>query len=314
VFSPADAKKFLGWFQNVTGPMRTGKTGTKPLPAQNTFAERAWTTTLSVKDVEQVMRGTVLVLRSPDGAHTDMVMRDHNMLDAIAYHYYATGDLPRALVHADRHSDFSFMDVGTGQEYCSWVSGLDNIRRPNHRALLDLKRVIPVCERVYVRGKKDLPLDRPPEWTAEATRWQSAVAKVATARPAPDWVSLDLDLFQPSPQFKAMEPMLRDPRFAALMKRARVRVFVLSPSFTGGGDQVTNEINGSLTASRRLINALRDPRFSPGPDKAPPPRDLVSAEEQMLREMGLSRADLTAYGSNKHRRKPARRAVRPQRG
>jgi hypothetical protein len=301
VFSPSDAEKFLFWFRNASGPTGAKKheAAATMLPPQNWFEETPWTEKLCSKDIDQVMRGTVLVMRSPDGAHTDMVMRDHNMLDAMAYHYYATGKLPRSLLHADRHADFTYKDLGGPLEYNTWVASLDNIRRANHRALLDLKRIIPVCERIHVDGKKDLPLDRPPEWTPQATRWQNGIAKASAARAKPDWVSLDLDLFQPSQQFKALEPMLRDPRFAAVMKKASVRVFVLSPSFTGGGDQVDNTVNGSLTASLRLINALRKSDYRFGPDKAPPPRDLVSAEDFMLEEMGMTRMDLVTYGGTR---------------
>ncbi|MEZ4236865.1 MAG: hypothetical protein R3F59_12065 [Myxococcota bacterium] len=51
------------------------------------------------------MRGTVRVMRRGDG-RVDYVLRDHHMLDVVLYHARTAGELPRALPHADRHSDW----------------------------------------------------------------------------------------------------------------------------------------------------------------------------------------------------------------
>ena len=73
-----------------------------------------------------------------------------------------------------------------------------------------------------------------------------------------DWVSLDLDFFQPAAQLRVSHGLLRDARFHGLVTYARVRVFVLSPQFTNGGDRIDPwEIQGSLPSSLRLLNLLR---------------------------------------------------------
>jgi hypothetical protein len=73
-----------------------------------------------------------------------------------------------------------------------------------------------------------------------------------------DWVSLDLDFFQPSPQLRVSQGLLRDTRFHVLVTGARVRVFVLSPQFTNGGDRIDPwVIQGHLHSSLRLLNLLR---------------------------------------------------------
>ena len=52
--------------------------------------------------------------------------------------------------------------------------------------------------------------------------------------------------------------LLRDPRFHRMMAGARVRVFVLSPQFTRGGDKIDPwVIQGSRASSLRLLNLLR---------------------------------------------------------
>ena len=76
--------------------------------------------------------------------------------------------------------------------------------------------------------------------------------------PLADWVSLDLDFFQPAPQLRVSRGLLRDARFHDMMRRARVRVFVLSPQFTNGGDRIDPwRIQGGLASSLRLLNLLR---------------------------------------------------------
>ena len=52
-----------------------------------------------------VLQGRSLVLRDPSGA-VDFVLRDHHMIDVALYHYRTRGELPQALFHADRHSDY----------------------------------------------------------------------------------------------------------------------------------------------------------------------------------------------------------------
>jgi hypothetical protein len=53
-------------------------------------------------------------------------------------------------------------------------------------------------------------------------------------------------------------PRLAEARFARLMRGSRLRLFVLSPMFTNGGDSIrTATVNGSVSSSLRLINLLR---------------------------------------------------------
>ena len=73
-----------------------------------------------------------------------------------------------------------------------------------------------------------------------------------------DWVSLDLDFFQPWPQLRVSHGLLRDVRFHGLVTAARVRVFVLSPQFTNGGDRIDPwVIQGRLHSTLRVLNLLR---------------------------------------------------------
>jgi hypothetical protein len=55
-----------------------------------------------------------------------------------------------------------------------------------------------------------------------------------------------------------MRAAARDPKFHAIMARAAVRVFCLSPQFTNGGDVHTEwTVNGNLHSTLRLLNLLR---------------------------------------------------------
>jgi hypothetical protein len=86
--------------------------------------------------------------------------------------------------------------------------------------------------------------------------WRQVLAQPGATQA--DWVSLDLDFFQPSPQLRVSKGLLREPRFHALFTGARVRVFVLSPQFTNGGDCIDPwEIQGNLYTSLRLLNLMR---------------------------------------------------------
>jgi hypothetical protein len=73
-----------------------------------------------------------------------------------------------------------------------------------------------------------------------------------------DWVSLDLDYFQPAAQLRLSRGLLRDARFHRMSAAAKVRVFVLSPQFSNGGDLVEPwETQGSPHSSLRLLNLAR---------------------------------------------------------
>ena len=86
--------------------------------------------------------------------------------------------------------------------------------------------------------------------------WERALEKPGALEA--DWVSVDLDFFQPAAQLRLASGLVRDPRFHQLMRSARVRVFVLSPQFTMGGDKVDPwVIQGSRHSSLRLLNLFR---------------------------------------------------------
>jgi hypothetical protein len=98
---------------------------------------------------------------------------------------------------------------------------------------------------------------RVPWWVDRAALdWREALPQAARA----DWVSLDLDYFQPAAQFALTRGLLGDPRYHERMAAARVRVFVLSPQFARGGDVLQDWRVGGRHAGLRMLNLLRAPR------------------------------------------------------
>ena len=62
----------------------------------------------------------------------------------------------------------------------------------------------------------------------------------------------------PAPQLALTSGLVRAAAFQALLARARVRVFCLSPQFTNGGDRIEPwVVQGSRASSLRLMNLLR---------------------------------------------------------
>ena len=102
---------------------------------------------------------------------------------------------------------------------------------------------------------------RVPWWVDKAELpWAQAIASPKAA--ACDWVSLDLDNFQPLEQLHLTKGLLRDPRFHRRMREAKVRVFVLSPQFTAGGDVLEHwTVQGRKHASLRMVNLVRGMRM-----------------------------------------------------
>ena len=62
----------------------------------------------------------------------------------------------------------------------------------------------------------------------------------------------------PSDQMNGTKAMLRDPRFREAMAGASTRLFVVSPQFSGGGDEVkTPHATHSPATYTRVLNVIR---------------------------------------------------------
>ena len=87
---------------------------------------------LSRADLETVLAGTMLVLPSPRG--TEYVLRDHHMVDVALLHYATTGELPTALFHADRHSDWArdgYLEARRPEQAATWWTLVQGVKRPD---------------------------------------------------------------------------------------------------------------------------------------------------------------------------------------
>lgn len=262
-----EADRFAARVTRWSGPEDRGADGGQPyLSAQHTFVERAAGDVLDRAALEEVLEGTVLVIRRAAG-RVDFVLRDHHVLDVVLYHYRTTGELPSGLFHADRHSDWcrdSYLHARTPAQAATWWALLPGLKRPGGAAVLEEHDVIFTTAQPPPRdgdGSRDVGAStRVPGCVDRAALgWGDALSRAAE-RP-PDWVSLDLDDFQPAAQLRLTRGLLRDPRFAGMMAAARVRLFVLSPQFTDGGDVVDPwVVRGSRSSSLRLLNWLRADR------------------------------------------------------
>ncbi|WP_224247778.1 hypothetical protein [Hyalangium gracile] len=241
------------------------ETGEKPYESQqHTFEELTWRDALTMDDIEQALRGTVLVLRRPSGP-TDYVLRDHHMLDVALYHYRTTGELPRALFHADRHSDWckdSYLEARRPQQAATWWALIEGLKRPGSASAVlreqDVFFTTAAAQRAAWMSGRDVGVSvRVPGFLdPDQLHWRQVLEQPGATEA--DWVSLDLDFFQPSPQLRLSRGLLRDARFHGLVTGARVRTFVLSPQFTNGGDKIDPwEIQGNLHSTLRLLNLLR---------------------------------------------------------
>ncbi|MCI0571472.1 MAG: hypothetical protein L0Y66_12020 [Myxococcaceae bacterium] len=268
VLGPGEAERFEQRIERWSGPEDVvGGAGERPYAAQQlTFEERAWCSPLPMHDVDAALRGTVLVLRDGRSGQVDYLLRDHHMLDVALYHYRTTGELPRALFHADRHSDWckdSFLESRTPPQAATWWSLLEGLKRPGDSAPMlketDVVFTTAKAERTPDMTGRDVGASTRVPWHVDPVDlpWQRALERPGAT--GADWVSLDLDYFQPSPQLALTKGLLRDSRFHGMLARAKVRVFVLSPQFTNGGDRIDPwEVQGSLHASLRLLNLLRN--------------------------------------------------------
>ncbi len=266
-----EAERFEQQVRRWSGPEDVvGRGGERPYTGQQrTFAEVPWRTRLTMEDVDTVLRGIVLVLRGP-GGQTDYVLRDHHMLDVALYHYRTTGELPRALFHADRHSDWckdSYLEARVPQQAATWWKLLEGLKRPDSAAPVlgegDVFFTTGTGARSSRMSGRDVGVSClvPSSLDPEQLHWRQVLGLPGVLQA--DWISLDLDFFQPSPQLRVSRGLLRDERFLGLLARARVRVLVLSPQFTNGGDRIDPwVIQGKLHSSLRLLNLLRHPSFS----------------------------------------------------
>ncbi|QRK13849.1 hypothetical protein JQX13_29510 [Archangium violaceum] len=211
-----------------------------------------------------MLRGNVLVMRGHSG-QADYLLRDHHMLDVALYHYRTTGELPRALFHADRHSDWckdSYLEARVPPQAATWWKLFEGLKRPEDSAPVlteqDIFFTTAKAESTARMTGRDVGFSTLVPWFVDTSElhWSRVLARPEVVQA--DWVSLDLDYFQPAPQLRLSSGLLRDPRFHGMMEGARVRVFVLSPQFTNGGDKIDPwEIQGSVHSSLRLLNLLR---------------------------------------------------------
>ncbi|PTL76076.1 hypothetical protein DAT35_51880 [Vitiosangium sp. GDMCC 1.1324] len=211
-----------------------------------------------------MLRGNIRVMRGRSG-QADYLLRDHHMLDVALYHYRTTGELPRTLFHADRHSDWckdSYLEARVPPQAATWWRLFEGLKRPGDRAPVlneqDIFFTTAKAEPTSRMTGRDVGFSTVVPWFVDtsALHWPQVLAQPGVTQA--DWLSLDLDYFQPSPQLRLCGGLLRDPRFHGMMENARVRVFVLSPQFTNGGDKIDPwEIQGSIHSSLRLLNLLR---------------------------------------------------------
>jgi hypothetical protein len=266
VLEAGEADRFERQIHRWSGPEDVvGEAGEKPYEGQqHTFEERAWSDVLTMKELDAALQGIVLVLRNGSGL-TDYVLRDHHMLDVALYHYWTTGELPRALFHADRHSDWckdSYLEARRPQQAATWWKLIEGLKRPGDAACVlreqDVFFTTAAAHRSERMSGRDVGVSvRVPGFLdPEQLHWRQVLEQPEATQA--DWVSLDLDFFQPAPQLRVSHGLLRDPRFHGLLQGARVRVFVLSPQFTNGGDRIDPwEIQGNLHSTLRLLNLLR---------------------------------------------------------
>jgi hypothetical protein len=263
-----DGARFDARVSRWSGPDDVDADGAQPYAGEQLrFEEQPWCSRLSLADHDAVLRGAVRVMR--DSGRVDYVLRDHHMVDVALYHYRTTGDLPAAMFHADRHSDWctdGFLNARRPPQAATWWALLEGLKRPDGRAVLGEGEVTFTTAQPDDHGSlsdgvgRDVGAStRVPWWVARgALGWPDALGSMGGA--AADWVSLDLDYFQPRAQLALTSGLLRDPRYQQMMRQAKVRVFVLSPQFANGGDRVSAWTVGRRNASLRMLNLLRSGR------------------------------------------------------
>jgi len=258
VLEPEAAQRFAKKVDRWSGPEDLIGADRPYAGTQLTFEEVGPRVKRSMRDIEATLRGVVQVSRSAVG-QTDYLLRDHHMIDVALYHYATTGTLPRALLHADRHSDWckdSYLEQRTPAQAATWWKLFEGLKRPGTKEpVLRDDAVHFVTGRAAPRKGRDIPgaVFVPSLMESRDFGWEAALRRDGAA--AADWVSLDLDYFQPSLQLRLAAGLVRDERFRQALRAASVRVFVLSPQFTSGGDKVEPwVVQGGLASSLRLLN------------------------------------------------------------
>ncbi len=234
----------------------------RPYAAAQLFFEETPAHRYTLRDIHAILAGVVQVARNAAG-QTDYLLRDHHMIDVALYHYRTTGQLPRGLLHADRHSDWckdSYLEQRRPAQAATWWKLFEGLKRPGTGAsVLRENEVHFITGRAAPRKFRDIPgsVFVPSSMQSRDFGWDATLARPEAL--TADWLSLDLDFFQPSPQLRLASGLVRDARFQRAVKQAAVRVFVLSPQFTAGGDKVDPwVVQGGLHSSLRILNLLRD--------------------------------------------------------
>ena len=235
---------------------------------QRTFTRVPWKDKLATDDVMRVLRGEVLIMENPRTGQLDFIAREHNTIDVLLAAWALGRAMPERILHFDRHSDYTLPHADektfgarhlAGVPQASvWWSLLDVIKRADGEAPL----ADPASDVVFVThlapnqdGQK-LTGARMSPLPARDTRWPRAAEKFQTAKA--DFVSYDLDLSMPSDQMNGTKEMLRDPRFREAMSAATTRLFVISPQFSGGGDEVKRpHATHSPATYTRVLNVVR---------------------------------------------------------
>jgi hypothetical protein len=262
VLSAEDAERFEKKVQRWSGPEDLIGADRPYVGAQLYFEETPLRLRFTLRDVEAALTGVVQVSRSASG-QTDYLLRDHHMIDVALYHYRTTGLLPGGLLHADRHSDWckdSYLEQRRPAQAATWWKLFEGLKRPGTgESVLREDAVSFITGRAPPRKFRDIPgsVFVPSSMESRDFGWEQTLQRPEAL--AADWVSLDLDFFQPSPQLRLASGLVRDPRFQRAVKQAAVRVFVLSPQFTAGGDKVDPwVVQGGLHSSLRVLNLLRN--------------------------------------------------------
>jgi hypothetical protein len=238
--------------------------GPHPYPQkQRRFLRSPWKDALDAADLERVLSGETRVMVDPEADRVHLVMRDHHTLDALLYLYDAFGWMPDGpLLHLDRHSDFEPIVAWHGQAN-GWWSLLPFLRRPEppHEAIVDVARVI-YGTALATAWDEPLPgplngahLQVPPTHRGADLSLERALSEAI--RVSPDLVSVDLDLFMPDAQRRLAGWILDDPRYRRVVARARASLFVLSPQFARGGDEVPPIVQASVEAFLDLLACAR---------------------------------------------------------
>ncbi len=263
VMTPESAGAFSRRVTRWGGPEDVAQDGTRPYAAPQTWFEEApWRARLTRADVDGVVRGVVRVMRSPRGV-VDYLVRDHHMLDVVLHHHACTGSLPGALMHLDRHSDWcddAYLHARVPQQAATWWALLPGLKRPDGLPVLREQDVCFATAQAVVPGMpgRNVGASRRVPGCVDTLRMDWRCMLEDAQDKAVDWVSVDLDVLQPHSQYRAVDGLLRDARFARALAHAAVRVFCLSPQFTRGGDRFEHwVVSGSVATSLRLLNVLR---------------------------------------------------------